>query len=535
MSSIYSSEVIPHDDNSLVVNDKNDAVLLAESEHNLVYRITHDGRYSALKTVRPDLPDKERHLRLLEREYRLLCSLQSVFIVSVIRFDDIPGLGQCLQMEYIDGRTLDDFVAENPSLSVRRQVLNEILEAIGYLHRKQIIHADIKPQTILITHNGNHVKLIDLGLADSDTWRETHLGNTRAYAAPEQQDLHSRLDQRTDIYLLGHIIRLLFPRRYRSIARRCLNTNPDKRYQSVDVLQNALNSRFISFAVIISLSVVLSIAAFLIYGNRKEELENKEEITPVVVTHTDTVQHHIDTVVKIVIPDTQYGKPPSPPKPVYHIDSMKALASRQHIRLRDECLDSIRCLHPFDHVKATGFFQHYRDISTQYMLDEIRRFPEKEMEIARIYDSADRFIYSPEVLSEISSLSSNESIAAYADLPDNMSDGNFLETIRSNVSVLYSRYLDSIEVMPDKYREFAYYYKKRAEILAQYAEETDKNSYPGNEGAIRNIYDNARVDFGRQFNTVADMYPPIIDADSDMVWPLEVKLNEMHSHVFDKE
>ena len=68
-------------------------------------------------------------------------------------------------MEYIDGITLDQFLETNPPMAIRRRVIEQLLGALSCLHERQIIHRDIKPSNILITRNGNTVKLIDFGSA----------------------------------------------------------------------------------------------------------------------------------------------------------------------------------------------------------------------------------------------------------------------------------------------------------------------------------------------------------------------------------
>ena len=144
MHNILSSEILPPSDGvSAHGSDAQELVLIAESDFNCVYRLSRGDRLFAVKAVRPGLPDTDRHLRLLVHEYRLLNALQSPFIVSVWQMADCPPLGTCLWMDYVDGRTLDVFLEEKPDTGTRLQVLDEILQAVGYLHSKQIVHADL--------------------------------------------------------------------------------------------------------------------------------------------------------------------------------------------------------------------------------------------------------------------------------------------------------------------------------------------------------------------------------------------------------
>ena len=150
--------------------------------------------------------------------------------------------GNSIVMEYVDGRTLKEFLSENPSRSVRESVARQILEAIGYCHGKQIIHRDLKPSNILVTYNGNHVKLIDFGLSDSDSYAVLkEPAYTKAYAAPEQL-AGEEIDNRADLYAFGLILKQLIPNRYGRVARKCLQPRREKRYSLAEEVAEAMAS-----------------------------------------------------------------------------------------------------------------------------------------------------------------------------------------------------------------------------------------------------------------------------------------------------
>lgn len=298
-----SSEIISQLSDLTDTINEDSLVLLSDTGHNNIYRYIKSGRVFAIKAVKPNCEDAELYLQFLRREYQLLSNLQSPFIVSVWQMICLPEIGECMMMEYVDGRTLDQFIEEHPSARQRREVLDELLQAIDYLHRKQIVHADLKPQNILITNNGNHIKLIDLGLADSDSWREKHLGNTRQYAAPEQLQPEAELDQRTDIFALGHIVRTLFPHRYVLVTRRCLKANPKKRYQSVTDLQKAISRHKHQWLILfVFLFLPAAISLFFLTKAKQSQANDSEVIEtllPDTTCLTDTVIVK-DTIVQEV-------------------------------------------------------------------------------------------------------------------------------------------------------------------------------------------------------------------------------------------
>lgn len=282
-----SSEIISQVNTSIGEIPSDSLALISDVGHNNVYRLTQGGRVFAVKTIKPDDANAALQLQFLRREFQLLSSLQSPYIVSVWQMTTHKQLGECLIMEFVDGRTLDVFLKEKVSDKQRHAVLSELLQAVEYMHNKQIVHADLKPQNILITHNGNHVKIIDLGLSDSSCWRTYNIGNTRQYAAPEQQDANNTLDQRTDIYALGHLLKLLFPHRYGSIAKKCLQPNPKDRYASVAALRSAINSYPYKIALCVLLVITAFVLAWFLYANRQTtQLEPQIEPEPTAVLDT---------------------------------------------------------------------------------------------------------------------------------------------------------------------------------------------------------------------------------------------------------
>lgn len=238
------------------------STLLYQTELHNIYLAQSHGRRFVLKGIRENCSNQELLRQLLYREYELLLQLENPYIARVWDYKEIDGVGSCIIMEFVDGANMEEWVAQNPNNKQRRQVMAELLDAIRYLHSKQIVHGDLKPQNILITADGNHVKLIDVGLADKVEFVARNLGYTLKYAAPEQKSGQG-ITNRTDIYALGYILRLLFPRRYRWVARRCTQPLPEKRYESVDALSNALRRSNLGAPV----ALVLLFVALLTAGS----------------------------------------------------------------------------------------------------------------------------------------------------------------------------------------------------------------------------------------------------------------------------
>lgn len=223
----------------LGVNHLTDYELLSDSGHNLVYRAQMGGKWVVLKAAKPTEGEQTRNQLLLEREFEIMHRLDSIYVVQTISMVDDPQLGRAILMEYVHGRSLDRFVTENPSAAERRRVADELMEALIFLHERQIVHGDLKPSNILITDSGNHVRLIDFGFSDNEAFIAKNIGTSPSISSPEQLPTNVLKPER-DIYALGKMLALLFPHSLKPVIRRCLASDRS-RYISVRQVRAALH------------------------------------------------------------------------------------------------------------------------------------------------------------------------------------------------------------------------------------------------------------------------------------------------------
>ena len=145
------------------------------------------GRRVAVKQMHSAAP--EDSARRLQREARLGASLSHPNLVSV--FDiETEGESVLIVMEYVEGETLRDALAEGPLGSARAlAVVRDIAAALDHVHSRGVVHRDVKPANVLIGTDGVS-KLADLGIATAaEATRITRSGTvlgTAAYMAPEQ-------------------------------------------------------------------------------------------------------------------------------------------------------------------------------------------------------------------------------------------------------------------------------------------------------------------------------------------------------------
>lgn len=212
----------------------------SEGGHSLLLRGRSNDRIVVYKTLQEAYRDDPVWQRILRREYEIGASLKHPGICEIIDWVRLPGYGDAIEMEWINGVPLDRWLAAHPADQTRRhRILLDLCDALSYLHRKQVIHRDLKPENILITQQGAYPKILDFGLSDTDsilTGKDP--AGTLQYAAPEVIRGEEG-NARSDIYSLGRIIGQMGPA-FQRVARRCTAEDPDKRYASAEDLRRDL-------------------------------------------------------------------------------------------------------------------------------------------------------------------------------------------------------------------------------------------------------------------------------------------------------
>lgn len=256
---------------------------------NILCKAKRYGRWWMLKGLKAEYRKQETYKALLHKEFDILISLQHPNIVAASSIEEVPELGTCIVMEWIDGRTLQEWSKHKTAEGTSRgeAIFLQILDALYYCHSKQVVHRDLKLSNIMITHNGNHVKLIDFGLSDTDSYAILKQpAGTPGYISPEQE-VARKADIRNDIYSLGCILESMqLGKRYNAIIKHC-KAPIEKRYANIeevraefDALQNKKHPYF-KFSIICGITCLIvtlgSLCYTLLYN--REKLVHKENKT----------------------------------------------------------------------------------------------------------------------------------------------------------------------------------------------------------------------------------------------------------------
>jgi len=172
------------------------SVLLAQD-------LANSNRLTAIKTIKSKFLANPESLVRFKHEYEIMNRLQHPNLAQVYDFGELEEGGFYLAMEYIDGRELNEIISQNKNMQIREAIpiIIDLLRAMEFIHSRNIIYYDIKPQNVLIIKD-NCVKLIDFGLSDFGNKSTNNVKGTMKYIAPEVINGEAK-DYRADIFSLG--------------------------------------------------------------------------------------------------------------------------------------------------------------------------------------------------------------------------------------------------------------------------------------------------------------------------------------------
>lgn len=157
--------------------------------------------------------------------------------------------GAYIALQYIPAvpmsRALPDATLSINNSKDSKQIMNQLMDAVAYLHSRNVCHGDIRPENILITRSAHDVRLANPAYTYINSSPSFFLYKEQ-YSAPELFKEGTVLDTACDIYSLGKVMEYLYSYSHLSIGIRCVirkatRPNPAERYASVAEMQKAFN------------------------------------------------------------------------------------------------------------------------------------------------------------------------------------------------------------------------------------------------------------------------------------------------------
>ncbi len=275
----------------LTLSDRYEIIeVLGKGGMGVVYkgRRTQINKFVAIKVLKAALIEDEVSLKRFEQEAIASANLDDPHLISVYDFGYGPGGEPYLVMDFLEGKSLEDIIESQGPISLERflHIFSQACQALSYIHSRNIIHRDLKPSNIMLVKtqsSDEFVKLVDFGIAkvigsDQNLMQKlTATGQSFGsplYMSPEQC-MGKEVDVRSDIYSLGCVMfealtghtpivgenalqtvfmhinsppRLLHqvgaglthPKQVQDLIMRCLEKDPEKRFQTAKELENIL-------------------------------------------------------------------------------------------------------------------------------------------------------------------------------------------------------------------------------------------------------------------------------------------------------
>ena len=165
------------------------------------------GRFVAVKVLKPEFAEDVNFVTKFHTEAQSAAGLQHPNIVNIYDVGSEEHM-HFIVMEYVEGITLKTYIEKKGQLNYKEaiSIAIQVARGIEAAHNNNIVHRDIKPQNIMISHEGK-VKVTDFGIARAATSNTIHsdvMGSVH-YTSPEQAR-NGFVDGKSDIYSLGIVM-----------------------------------------------------------------------------------------------------------------------------------------------------------------------------------------------------------------------------------------------------------------------------------------------------------------------------------------
>ncbi len=261
----------PANETTVISKDYDNIKPFYSSAHGYsrLFTAVYQGKKVIIKTLKPEFAQDDQCRKNLKKEYEFTSQLDNRFIRRALGFESIQGLGESIILEYIDGKSLAEHVRVGTLNEKQvKSVIVDLCDGLNYMHRNGIIHCDLKPENVLITANDLRVKIIDIGLPETN-YKTDHelLIKENEFIAPELFK-GEEADPRSDVYSLGKIIEFIIARnilnQFSNVATHCTQFSREQRFDNILAVKSEITKGY-SYLKLVLVAVALIVLAFIAY------------------------------------------------------------------------------------------------------------------------------------------------------------------------------------------------------------------------------------------------------------------------------
>jgi serine/threonine protein kinase len=295
---------------------------------SFTYEVTADGRRIHVKRPVSQFADIPAYRRLFEEEAQAGLKWSHPNVLKYLQYT-AEGDDPRIAMEYVPAVTLQDALLEEPldinTPKESRRIMEQIFEAVAYLHSQNVLHLDLRPENVLVTRSAHDVKLMNPASFYAGQ-SPSFLIYKERYSAPELFAEGAQPSVAADIYSLGRLMEYLFSYStltlgVQKVVRRATAKNPAKRYRSVAEMQKAFrkSAKTDVLGTLVKVAAVLLVLFFFydIMGDDRSTADivpptedttytrrpavtpsNQAEEDPNALYSLSAIQEHIDTAYR---------------------------------------------------------------------------------------------------------------------------------------------------------------------------------------------------------------------------------------------
>lgn len=261
----------PANETTVISKDYDNIKPFYSSAHGYsrLFTAVYQGKKVIIKTLKPEFAQDDQCRKNLKKEYEFTSQLDNRFIRRALGFESIQGLGESIILEYIDGKSLAEHVRVGTLNEKQvKSVIVDLCDGLNYMHRNGIIHCDLKPENVLITANDLRVKIIDIGLPETN-YKTDHelLIKENEFIAPELFK-GEEADPRSDVYSLGKIIEFIIARnmlnQFSNVATHCTQFSREQRFDNILAVKSEITKGY-SYLKLVLVAVALIVLAIIAY------------------------------------------------------------------------------------------------------------------------------------------------------------------------------------------------------------------------------------------------------------------------------